>query len=85
MEEDYERFRKLFEGEFALPFDMMSEREISEALVQKNCHKYFDSQFAACELSIYEIAIESPFDVSVHWRRHHEFLKADYERGLLAP
>lgn len=34
---------------------------------------------------MYDLNIDSPFDVIIHWRRPTEFLKADYSEGLMDP
>jgi hypothetical protein len=47
--------------------------------------KFFDLDFPPVDSSVYETHIESPFDISIHWRRPEEFLKPNYELGLLMP
>jgi len=34
---------------------------------------------------VYDPRLERPFDVIVHWRRPHEFLKAEFSQGLQEP
>lgn len=34
---------------------------------------------------MYDDSVDSPFDVVVHWRRPHQFMKADFGEGLMDP
>jgi hypothetical protein len=36
-----------------------------------------------CNGNVYNTAIDSPFDIYPHWRRADEFLKENYDMGLL--
>lgn len=44
-----------------------------------------DLEFEPTDSSVYDLSIDSPFDVIVHWRRPHEFMKSDYSEGILDP
>jgi len=50
-----------------------------------NNQNFIDLEFEPSDSSVFDYNIDSPFDVIVHWRRPHEFLKADFAEGLLEP
>jgi hypothetical protein len=41
--------------------------------------KFIDMTFPPKKQSIYELTIDSPFDIYVHWRRPQEFCVVDYK------
>jgi hypothetical protein len=45
--------------------------------------KFFDLDFPPTDSSIYETTIDCAYDIVMHWRRPEEFLKPNFELGLL--
>jgi calpain-15 len=62
----------------------MTLQQIADALRNK-IEKFWDLEFPPNFRSVYDISIDSPLDVYVHWRRPNEFLNPNYDLGLLQP
>jgi hypothetical protein len=76
---------KLFSQSFSsLPFNRMPLQLIADTIRNK-IDKFWDLEFPPDFRSVYDISIDSPLDVYVHWRRPEEFLHANYDLGLLQP
>ena len=47
---------------------------------QKSKTKFIDLNFPPKKSSIFELTVDSPFDICVHWRRPNEFCVTDYKQ-----
>jgi len=62
----------------------MSLQQIADKIRNK-IDKFWDLEFPPDFRSVYDISIDSPLDVYIHWRRPEDFLHANYDLGLLKP
>lgn len=84
------RALKQFEADFyrdtySPPFEKMPQSLLEERLAkagQKGRTKFIDMTFPPKKQSIYELTIDSPFDIYIHWRRPQEFCVVDYKQDL---
>ena len=70
---------------YSPPFEKMPHAMLEERLAkagQKARIKFVDMTFPPKKQSIYELTIDSPFDIYVHWRRPGEFCVVDYKQDL---
>ena len=76
---------KQFEANFGqvVPFSMWRHKEIVDFLKKGKFDKFYDLDFPPKENSVYQIHIDSPFDIVINWRRPDEFMKPNYELGTL--
>lgn len=68
-----------------VPFSLMQLETAEQRLNETKMNSYIDLEFEPTDQSVFDYSIDSPFDVIIHWRRPHEFLKADFQEGLLEP
>lgn len=68
-----------------VPFSMLPLDKCETKLRELNAPCFIDLEFEPSEISIYDKSVDAPFDVIVHWRRPLDFLKSDFQEGLLDP
>lgn len=67
------------------PFSLLPLETAEQKLREFSAPNFIDLEFEPSDQSVYDLNIDSPFDVLIHWRRPQEFLKADYSEGLMDP
>ena len=80
----YLAFLKAFKKDtFVLPFEKIPLPALKTKLMNgKSDKKFIDLSFLPRRASIYDPALENPFDIIVHWRRPSEFMITDYRLDL---
>ena len=63
----------------------MSSKEALEAQLRTANINFVDIDFPPTDESVYDSGMEPPFDTMIHWRRPEEFMKVDFNQGLLEP
>ena len=73
---------------FNFPYEVSTKEALEEKLWDLNTN-FQDIDFPPTDESVYEgpmgSPMESPFDTLIHWWRPDEFMKVDYNQGLLEP
>lgn len=64
---------------------MLPLEQVEIKLRELKATNFIDLEFEPSDSSVFDYSIDSPFDVILHWRRPHEFMKADFSEGLLDP
>ena len=66
-----------------MPFEKIPLPTLKTKLLNgKSDKKFIDLSFLPRRASIYDPALENPFDIIVHWRRPADFMITDYRLDL---
>ena len=69
-----------------IPFSLLPIELCQSKIAESGMQSFVDLEFEPNDhTSVYDIGIDSPYDVIIHWRRPSEFMKTDYNEGLAEP